>query len=155
MNTQQQFLSLVKQHQGIIYKLVNLYAIHEEDRKDLYQEILLQAWKSYDSFRGASAFSTWLYRIALNTILTAGRKRRPVMTDKIPEDAHVPDGDERQRLYAAIRTLSETDRAIISLHLEGYDNKEVSQIMGISPNNTGVKLHRIKNQLSKLLNKNL
>lgn len=155
MNTQQEFLTLIRQHQGIVYKLVNLYARNEEDKKDLYQEILLQAWKSYASFRGEAQFSTWLYRIALNTILTANRKTQPIYVAEVPEALEHPNGEERQRLQAAIRQLPETDRAIISLHLDGYDNKEIAAIVGISANNTGVKLHRIRQQLSKMLHKNI
>jgi RNA polymerase sigma factor (sigma-70 family) len=72
--SEKEFLSQLKEHQNIIYKLVHLYATSEEDKKDLYQEILFQAWKTYSSFRGEAKFSTWLYRLSLNTIFTIQRK---------------------------------------------------------------------------------
>lgn len=153
-----QFLALVQQHQGIIYKLVNLYAADPEEKRDLYQEILLQAWKGYASFRGEARFSTWLYRIALNTLLTHRRKvnRLDYHEDLEPVAGATradPAADEqRQRLYKALRSLNETDRAIVTLHLEGYDNTEIGTIMGITAGNARVKLHRAKQELMNRLN---
>lgn len=153
--SEQAFLAQVRENQGILYKIVNLYADDSETRKDLQQEILLQAWKSWPNFRGEAKFSTWLYRIGLNTALTMHRKNSIVhYREQVPEYRSIADSareDAAQRLYAAIRRLQETDRAIISLHLDGYDNGEISQMIGISPNHVGVKLHRIKQQLSTLL----
>jgi len=147
----------VRQNQGIIYKLVSLYALDEEDKKDLYQEVLLQTWKAWPNFRGDAKFSTWLYRICLNTLLTHARAKKgidykesleavaPVVENKSIQNL------EAQRLHLAIRRLAETDRAIISLHLDGYDNREIADISGISSNNVAVKLYRIKEQLANLL----
>jgi len=153
--SEKEFLSQLKEHQNIIYKLVHLYANTEEDKKDLYQEILLQAWKTYPAFRGEAKFSTWLYRLCLNTIFTIQRKTNRVEYTDTAQFEEVysttPDIDEAERLYRAIRTLPETERAIISLHLDGYDNKEVGEWMGITANLVGVKLHRIKQQLATLL----
>jgi RNA polymerase sigma factor (sigma-70 family) len=153
--SQKEFLSQLKEHQNIIYKLVHLYANNEEDKKDLYQEIVLQAWKTYPAFRGDAKFSTWLYRLCLNTIFTLQRKTSRIDytdTAKFEETHFVAAGsDEAERLYKAIRTLPETERAIISLHLDGYDNKEVGELLGITPNSAGVKLYRIKQQLATLL----
>ncbi|MGZ5245949.1 MAG: RNA polymerase sigma factor [Flavitalea sp.] len=151
----QEFLSKIKEHQNIIYKLVHLYTVSEEDKKDLYQEILLQAWKSYPSYRGDAKFSTWLYRLCLNTIFTIQRKKNRIeYTDTTSfENQFISSNnmDEKERLYKAIRTLPETERAIISLSLDGYDNKEMSEILGITANLVGVKLHRAKQQLANLL----
>lgn len=153
--SEKEFLSQLKEHQNIIYKLVHLYANSEEDKKDLYQEIVLQAWKTYGAFRGDAKFSTWLYRLSLNTIFTIQRKTNRIEytdTAKFEETHFTTSGnDEADRLYKAIRTLPETERAIISLHLDGYDNKEVGDLLGITPNLVGVKLHRIKQQLATLL----
>lgn len=153
--SEKEFLSQIKEHQNIIYKLVNLYANSEEDKKDLYQEIVLQAWKSFGSYRGDAKFSTWLYRLCLNTIFTIKRKINRVEytdTTKFEQTYYTTSGnDEVDRLYKAIRTLPETERALISLHLDGYDNKEVGELLGITPNLVGVKLHRIKQQLATLL----
>jgi RNA polymerase sigma-70 factor (ECF subfamily) len=149
------FLSQLKAHQNIIYKLVHLYASSEADKKDMYQEIVLQAWKSYPSFRGEAKFSTWLYRLSLNTIFTIKRNKGKVQyTDTACFEEGVSsttDWDDKERLYKAIRTLPETERAIISLHLDGYDNQEISEMLGITPNLAAVKLHRSKKHLSTLL----
>jgi RNA polymerase sigma-70 factor (ECF subfamily) len=153
--SEKEFLSQLKEHQNIIYKLVHLYANSEEDKKDLYQEILFQAWKTYTSFREEAKFSTWLYRLSLNTIFTIQRKTNKIEytdTTKYEEQlVTVAVNDEKERLYKAIRTLSETERAIVSLHLDGYDNREVSELLGITANLVGVKLHRAKQQLTTLL----
>jgi RNA polymerase sigma-70 factor (ECF subfamily) len=152
-----QFLEQVRQNQGIIYKLVGLYANDAEEKKDLYQEILLQAWKGWPSFRKEAKFSTWLYRICLNTILTQKRKPQrisykdslesiaPVVQNKVVQN------EDLVRLQMAIRKLPETDRAIISMNLDGYENAEVADMLGISNNHVAVKLHRIKQQLGNLL----
>ncbi len=153
--SEKEFLSQLKEHQNIIYKLVHLYANSEEDKKDLYQEIVLQAWKTYSAFRGEAKFSTWLYRLCLNTIFTFQRKTNRIeYTDTLKYEqqySSTSTSDEAERLYKAIRTLPETERAVISLHLDGYDNKEVSELIGITSNLVGVKLHRIKQHLATLL----
>lgn len=152
-----QFLAQVRDNQGIIYKLVSLYANDAEEKKDLYQEILLQAWKGISSFRGDAKFSTWLYRICLNTIFTQKRKKHRIVYRDSLEDISpvVPhqsvQAEESARLQLAITRLSEIDRAIISMHLDGYDNGEIAEMMGISNNLVSVKLHRIKQQLANLL----
>lgn len=152
-----QFLEQVRLNQGIIYKLVALYANDAEEKKDLYQEILLQAWKGLSSFRGDAKFSTWLYRICLNTIFTQNRrKQRIVYTDSLesisPAIPHQSvQTEDAARLQLAITRLSEIDRAIISMHLDGYDNGEIGEMLGITNNLVAVKLHRIKQQLANLL----
>ncbi len=155
--SEKQFLEQVRLNQGIIYKLVGLYANDSEEKKDLYQEILLQAWKAWPSFRQEAKFSTWLYRICLNTILTQKRKPQQVEYKESLESIApviqngVVQKEEVARLRLAIRQLAETDRAIISMHLDGYENAEVAEVLGISNNNVAVKLHRIKQQLGNLL----
>jgi len=151
------FLDQVRQNQGIIFKLVGLYANDAEEKKDLYQEVLLQAWKSWPSFRQEAKFSTWLYRICLNTIFTQKRKPQRVEYPASLEtiSPSVQNGfvqqEEVARLRLAIRQLPETDRAIISMNLDGYENSEVAEMLGISNNHVAVKLHRIKQQLGNLL----
>jgi RNA polymerase sigma-70 factor (ECF subfamily) len=152
-----QFLEQIKQNQCIIYKLVALYANDTEEKKDLYQEVLLQAWKSYTSFRNDSKFSTWLYRICLNTILTLQRKQNKVdYKDSLEQIApsienKAIENEDKIRLRQAIRKLSETDRAIISMNLDGYENAEIADVLGVSNNHIAVKLHRIKQQLGNFL----
>lgn len=152
-----QFLEQVRHNQGIIYKLVGLYANDAEEKKDLYQEILLQAWRGWPSFRQEAKFSTWLYRICLNTILTQKRKPQRINYKDSLESISpavqngVVQKEEVIRLRMAIRQLPETDRAIISMNLDGYENAEVAEMLGISNNHVAVKLHRIKQQLGNLL----
>ncbi|MBL0096061.1 MAG: sigma-70 family RNA polymerase sigma factor [Bacteroidetes bacterium] len=152
-----EFIQQIKSNQGLIRKLAGLYASDPEDLKDLCQEVIYQAWKGIDSFRGDAKFSTWLYRLALNTIFSIKRKKN-LVDYKDPSTYNHPIVDESatnrlqsEYLYKAIRQLSETDRAIISLHLDGYGNSEIADITGINANHVGVKLYRIKNELSQKL----
>ena len=153
---QKEFLLLLKSNQNIIYKLVHLYANSEEDKKDFYQEIVLQAWKSYPDFRGNSRFSTWLYSICLHTIFTLIKKTNQIdYTDNLRQyEYHLSEqaNDEKEHLYQGIRSLQEVDKAIMTLHLDGYSNQEIAEIMGMTANLVGVKLHRAKQQLIKFLN---
>lgn len=128
-----------------------------EDKNDLKQEIIVQAWSAVERFRGDAAFSTWLYRIALNTVLTYQKKseKSPVNKKKkldfdVAQHPSV-DHPKSELLYRAIKTLNDIDKTIITLHLEDYDHTEIASITGLSKNNVTVKLHRIKNYLSKLL----
>jgi len=155
--SESQFLEQVRLNQGIIYKLVGLYANDDEEKKDLYQEVLLQVWKAWPAFRNDSKFSTWLYRICLNTIFTQQRKKQRVdYKDSLEEISPSIQNnsiqlEDAKRLRLAIRQLSESDRAIISMHLDGYEHAEIADMLGISGNHVAVKLHRIKQQLANLL----
>lgn len=152
-----EFLRQIKENQGIIYKLVSLYADDAEYKKDLYQEILLQTWKAYSNYRQEAKFSTWLYRICLNTILTQQRKKPLlkyiVSLESVSPTVHnlAEQNEDSDRLRIGIKQLSEIDRAITSLHLDGYENSEIAEMIGISTNNIAVKLFRIKQQLAKIL----
>ncbi|WP_316738110.1 sigma-70 family RNA polymerase sigma factor [Pedobacter aquatilis] len=150
------FLQKVEEHKGIIYKMINLYADDDEDRKDLYQEIIYQSWSAFARFKGEAKFSTWLYKISLNVSLSFLSKQKK--RNHINEDGtqHLyfepPELSERADwLYRCIRKLTDVDRSIIMLHLDGFDNTEISEMTGLSRNNTNVKLHRIKQQLASLL----
>lgn len=156
--TEKAYLQKIEEHKGIILKVVNLYADDLEDRKDLYQEIVFQSWSAYERFEDNAKFSTWLYRISLNVALTFLNKRKKV--SQLKENTLQDDAYELQEiseradfLYRAIKQLAETDRSIIMLHLDGFDNGEISEIIGISKGNTNVKLHRIKQQLTTILNR--
>jgi len=151
---EQEFTALIDQHRGIIFKVIRLYVNHEEDERDLFQEILFQAWRSYPNFKGQSKFSTWLYRVGLNTVLTFRRRPKLVVPHedlsvlKISIDERIQP-EETEALYIAIRDLNELDRMIVTLHLDGYENEEISEISGLTKNNVAVKLHRIKETLTK------
>lgn len=151
---EQEFTALIDQHRGIIFKVIRLYVNHEENERDLFQEILFQAWRSYPNFKGQSKFSTWLYRVGLNTVLTFRRRPKLVVPHedlsvlKVSIDERVHP-EETEALYIAIRDLNELDRMIVTLHLDGYENEEISEISGLTKNNVAVKLHRIKETLTK------
>ncbi|ACU62421.1 RNA polymerase sigma factor [Chitinophaga pinensis] len=150
-----QFLQLIEQHQQIIHKICWLYRDSPEDREDLFQEIVCQLWKSAPSFEGRSRFSSWLYRIAINTALTAFRRKQPDLRypSVLPDmPAGIPDDNEQmERLRIAIRQLNDTDKAIITLYLEELSYQEIAAITGMTENNVGVKINRIKNKLHQLL----
>jgi RNA polymerase sigma-70 factor, ECF subfamily len=148
-----EFLKLIEQNAGIINKIVNLYADSADDRQDLKQEMLLQAWRSYGNFENRSKFSTWLYRVCLNTAMVFQRKGKRMQTvdiddiRPIAQSAEVHHGAEL--LYLAIKQLPPAERSIIILHLDGYNNDEIAEMIGISKNNAAVKLHRIKQTLTE------
>ena len=150
------YLDKREAHKGIIYKMINLYADDEEDRKDLYQEIVFQSWSAYGRFKGDAKFSTWLYKLSLNVSLSfLSKQKKHNQVKDAGQFAHYfepPELSERADwLYRCIKQLTEIDRSIIMLHLDGFDNIEISEMTGISRNNTNVKLHRIKQQLTTLL----
>lgn len=154
-----EFLFEIEQNKGIMLKIISLYADDQEDRSDMYQEIVYQAWSSISRFRGESKFSTWLYKISLNVAMSFLRKQRKFQTIEHPELTRLsvaqPEVSERsEELYSAIKLLSEVDKSIIILHLDSYENIEIAEITGISLNHVAVKLHRIKLQLIKTLNAN-
>ncbi len=147
------FLEQIEEHTGIINKIVNLYADNTDDRQDLRQEILLQAWRSYGSFENRSKFSTWLYRVCLNTALVFHRKSKRMVTVDIDNIKPLSNNNEvhhgAELLYLAVKQLPPAERSIIILHLDGYANEEIAEIIGISKNNAAVKLHRIKQTLTE------
>ncbi|WP_214226096.1 sigma-70 family RNA polymerase sigma factor [Pedobacter sp. B4-66] len=154
---EQPFLVLIQEHQGIIHKICRLYRDSKEDREDLFQEITYQLWKSFSSFKGEAKVSTWMYRIALNTAIASFRKKtpdveyHPILPD-LPDDEVDEDYAVRQKsLFATLKQLNESERAIIALYLDDLSYKQIAEIIGINENNLGVKLNRIKIKIQKLL----
>jgi|SRR6185437_15873726 len=136
-----------------------MYGATEPDRQDLFQEIVIQLWRSYPGFRGDALFSTWLYRIALNTAISGLRKQRRVGPSIDPDQLSIPmqdmqyvnDKEEQlQQLYAAIDRLTEVEKALTMLYLEDKSYQEMEEILGISQNNLRVKMNRIKEKLRKM-----
>jgi len=154
-----EFIALINKHEGILQKICNIYFYRNPYKEDYYQEILIRLWRAYPSFRNQSAFSTWLYRVAINTAIDVIRKQslRPKYTELSKYDYNIVDGesnsesDQKDKLYQAINHLSDIEKAIILLHLEAYTYKEIGEIIGISESNAGVRINRIKNQLIKIL----
>lgn len=148
------FLQLIQQHRGIMHKVIFLYMDEAEERQDMLQEILLQAWKSYPSFEERSKFSTWLYRVSLNTVLTAQRKNyRQPDTEPLEAALHLSQqgegNTEKEWLILTVRQLPDIDRMMISLHLDGYQNEEIAEITGMQKANVALRLHRIRKKLAK------
>jgi RNA polymerase sigma-70 factor (ECF subfamily) len=157
MISEKEFSKLIGQHQNIIHKISLLYSNDPSDREDLFQEICLQLWRSYDGFQGQSKFSTWLYRVSLNTAISYMRKKAnwltfglPVPEDRIPSERAEADEDSVM-LTRAISKLNRIDRALILLWLEGETYSEIAQILGISESNVSVKLVRIKRRIKEIV----
>lgn len=149
---QQQILEeWISQHKALILKIVKVYAFTSMDKEDLFQEILIQVWHSIPSFRHASAVTTWLYRISLNTAIKWTKKEQKHKQSEALENAQyvlqesgLPIDDRLSWLYEEIHKLDEIDRSIALLVLEGCNYKEMAVILGISESNVGVKINRIK-----------
>ena len=142
-------------YRALLFKVIRAYAFTDEDQNDLFQEICIQMFRSIPNFKGASAVSTWLYRIALNTAIKWSTKEKKHVDGhhEVDKMAHVlvakeEHYDERVAwLYEQIKQLNQIDRSLTLLMLDGYSYKEMSDMMGISESNIGVKIHRIKKQL--------
>lgn len=153
------FINLIQEHQGLIHKVCILYENDSEARNDLFQEIVLQLWKSFSSFRGEAKITTWMYRIALNTAISGLRKQgRKIRTEDLQE-VHLnfsdgpPDNQEEnfQRLQWAIMQLPEIERAMIMMALEEIPYEEIAETIGITQNNVRVRMNRIREKLRKLM----
>jgi RNA polymerase sigma-70 factor (ECF subfamily) len=155
---EKKFVDLINKHQGLIHKVCIMYENDPDVRNDLFQEIVLQLWKSFPSFRGEAKITTWMYRIALNTAISGFRKdTRKVKTEDL-NDTHFniserPDEREEnfQKLQWAIRQLSEIDRAMIMMALEEVPYEEIAETVGISQNNVRVRMNRIREKLRKMI----
>jgi RNA polymerase sigma-70 factor (ECF subfamily) len=151
---EKEFIDLLDANQGILYKITRLYAEDQEDEKDLRQEIIFQAWRSFPRFEGRAKFSTWLYKIALNTSLTHIRKESPKKAELKEVQSESLSNDSRELLIQYIRHFSDIEKLVIMLHLDGYPNEEIASISGLSKNHVAVKLHRLKTTLAERLQKN-
>ena len=157
------FEKIYIEHRDRIHRLVRAYLPDAEARKDLFQNIVFNLWRSLKSFRGECGTGTWVYRIAFNTALMFLRSQ--YKWNKIPDNMRdwsekdIPDSpetslenkQETDRLYRAIHHLDKTDRLIITLFLEDLSYREIAEIAGIGTNHVGVKLNRIKTKLSRIL----
>lgn len=153
------FSKLIKDNQGLIIKVSRLYTHSLEDQEDLFQEIVLQLWKSYDSFQGNSKISTWMYRVALNTAITLFRKKtKQPQTDEL-QDFHgknfVEDNGEKEQqislLYKVIKMLPDVERAIVMMYLDDEPYREIAETLGITEVNARVKMNRLKKTLKELM----
>ncbi len=155
-----EFLEKVERHKGVLFKISKMYMDEPEDQNDLFQEITYQLWKAYPTFEGKSKFSTWMYRVALNTaivFLKSERKRdfisrEEVQNMDIKEESTNQEELKTQIMYNAIHQLSPIDKALIFYYLEDYSGKEMAEQLGITEGNCRVKLNRAKQKLTDLVN---
>lgn len=157
---EKEFLHIIQKNQGIIYKVCNIYCDSVDDRNDLFQEIVVQLWRSYPSFRKESKVSTWMYRVALNTAITSFKKskRRPDQNSLTYENFQVEDEnydteteENIKLLHKAVAQLTGIEKSIILLFLENKKYEEIAEITGITQNYVRVKMNRIKKKLKKLM----
>lgn len=158
---EQLFVKQLKENQNIIHKICRLYTYDDDAHQDLFQEITIQLWKAYPKFRGDAKFSTWAYRVALNTAITLFRKsKRSVNVVDYEsksffikqEEYDFEQEEQLKLLYKAVHQLNDVDKALVFLYLEDKDYGEISQTLGISEVNARVKMNRIKGKLKKILN---
>ena len=153
------FVNLIKENQGLIHKVCMLYENDRDARNDLFQEIVLQLWRSFPTFRGEAKITTWMYRIALNTAISGLRKQgRSIKTEDIHERHFNFSDDEDdtreesfQKLQWAIRQLTEIERAMIMMALDEIPYEEIAETIGITQNNVRVRMNRIREKLRKLM----
>ena len=155
------FLNDFEKNQNIVHKICGIYTSNQDEHNDLFQEITIQIWKNYSKFRGESKFSTWMYRVSLNTAISLYRKSsRKIKTQdfsdvsfKIKSVDYDDTKDEQLKaLYNGIRELNDIEKALIFLYLEDKPYKEIAKTLGITEVNARVKMNRTKEKLKKILN---
>jgi RNA polymerase sigma factor (sigma-70 family) len=154
---EKQFEGLLRENELLIYKVCRLYAYSYADRQDLFQEIVIQLWKAFPKFNGESKFSTWLYRVAINTAITGLRKQRnfvvsyepSALPQPIDDNANLEEEQLRQ-LHRAINQLNQVEKAIVMLYMENKAYDEMEDILGINQGNLRVKMNRIKEKLRQI-----
>lgn len=154
---EKEFTELLHQNQGIVHKVCSLYFNNRSSKEDYKQELIIQLWKAFPSFKKQSKFSTWMYRVCLNAAIDILRKEKTqpkfvkydgsgfgAVSEPFNETS-----EKQEKLYQAISKLSEIDKAIITLYLDDFSYKEIAEIIGITESNTGVKINRIKSSILK------
>lgn len=161
INREKEFLERINLHMGILFKVAKLYMDKPADQEDLHQEMICQLWKSYPTFQGVSQFSTWMYRVCLNTAITYFKKDTKLSKQTFrleSEEYHLLSEEvdfeleqQVQFLYKAIHKLNDVEKALIFLYLEGFSHQEIGENLGISQGNARVKLNRTKSKLQEII----
>lgn len=158
---EKEFVKKLEKNQNIVHKICRLYTNDQHAHNDLFQEVTVQLWRAYPKFRGDSKFSTWMYRVALNTAITLYRKStRRVKTqdyETVQFKIEDPQEDDEQMeqlnlLYGAVKQLNDIEKALVFLYLEDKNYREIAETMGISEVNARVKMNRIKTKLVNIIN---
>ncbi len=157
---EKEFLGKIEKNRNLIHKICRIYTSDEDSHKDLFQEITIQLWQAYSSFRGEAKFTTWMYRVALNTAISIYRKKSKQVS-ATSMDAHdfqiaykpydSTEEEQLEVLYKAIQKLSDIDKALILLFLEDNNFKEIGETLGISYVNARVKMMRAKEKLKNII----
>ena len=160
-NREEEFLKVFEANVGIVIKIAKAYANTTHDREDLMNDIVLELWRSFDTFRGQSAVSTWIYRVALNISMNYRRKKKrdSLLTfwsdskqfESLRWLSEQDDTPETELLYQSIDQLDANNKAIILLYLDGKTHEEIAYITGISKTNVGTRIGRIKEQIKKII----
>ncbi|MBZ9630202.1 sigma-70 family RNA polymerase sigma factor [Salegentibacter sp. LM13S] len=156
-----QFVKNLEKHQNIAHKICRIYTNNQDSHNDLFQEITIQLWKAYPKFRGEAKFSTWMYRVALNTAITLYRKKkRSIKTQdfdtvdfKIKAEEYDDETEQQLKvMYSAIQELNDIEKALVFLYLEDKNYRDISETLGITEVNARVKMNRVKTKLKNILN---
>jgi RNA polymerase sigma-70 factor (ECF subfamily) len=156
MNTkEQEFEQLVRTHKATIYAVCYLFSKDQDEVADLFQECLINLWKSWAGYEGRSDVKTWIYRVSLNVCVSLDRKRKrhstvPLTMDINPYEEDNQNSQQMERLRQRINQLPPYDRAIVLLWLENISYEEIGAIVGITAKNVSVRLVHIKEQLKKM-----
>ncbi|WP_346858588.1 sigma-70 family RNA polymerase sigma factor [uncultured Draconibacterium sp.] len=159
-NLTNNFLELVEENKKLIYKVSHMYCNSPTERNDLFQEIVTNLWKGFPQFKGLSKFSTWAYRISINTAISwfrdySNHRNYIEYTDFVPNMTDDCELDElTDTLFNAIEHLGKIDKAIILLQLDGYSYDDIAEIIGISKTNVATKINRLKLKLKSHLSNN-
>ncbi len=156
----EEFITCISEHERIIFKVCKMYCRSRDDEQDLFQDILLQLWQSFTSFKRDSKVSTWMYRVALNTAITRLRneKKKPEQQtiDKdalqIPNGINDPKDENFELMMRAIEKLSNVEKAIMVLYMEDHSYREMAEVMGMTESNIGFKINQIKSKLKTTVN---
>lgn len=162
----QAFIRLVRENDMRLRRIARAYTRDVDTQKDLYQDMLVQLWRSFPSFAGDSSAGTWLYRVALNTALAHVRRhntRHETPLDEAydradetsPVDERFDDRQRIERLYAAIDRLSAPDKMLTMMYLDEKSYREMADVLGITESNVGVRLHRIRKELAAWMSEEL
>lgn len=158
---EKEFLERIEQHRAMLFKISKMYMDTPEDQNDLFQEITYQLWKAYPTFQEKSKFSTWMYRVALNTaiiFLKSEKKKQSLSSNQEIQNINISDEDNSEEeykikiMYEAIHQLSPIDKALIFYYLEDYSGREMAEQLGLTEGNTRVKLNRAKQKLTEIVN---
>lgn len=159
-NTEHNFIKELEINQRIIHKVCRIYTTNNEEHNDLFQEICIQLWRAYKSFENKSKFSTWAYKVALNTAISLYRKKKSkikisgldININQFKYDDYNDDDEQKlKKMYTAIHKLNDIDKAFVFLYLEDKSYSEMAETLGINEGNVRVKLNRIKTKLTKLI----